>query len=182
MRQIKINSVTGSDTSIVPTSEMKNYLRVDHSVDDSLIADMVKQSRIVLENYISRDIISKTRTYYLDKSNGLIDIPFGPIASIESVTVDGSTATHTVVGLDKESIELDSSPSYVSSNQFPYTYEKIKINYTTSGISDTLIKNAIMQMVATFYDNRADFKTGHIISEIPMTSKQMVASFKSMFV
>ena len=39
-----------------------------------------------------------------------------------------------------------------------------------------------MQMVATFYDNRADFKTGTIISEIPMTAKKMVASFKSMYV
>ena len=182
MRQVKVNSVTGSDSTLVPTSDVKNYIRVDHSVDDSLIADMVKQSRIVLENFLSRDIIAKTRTYYLDESDGLIDIPFGPIASIDSVTVDGSTATHTVVGLDKETIELDSSPSYVTSNRYPYTYEKIKINYTTSGISDTLIKNAIMQMVATFYDNRADFKTGTIVSEIPMTAKKMVASFKSMYV
>jgi hypothetical protein len=65
---------------------------------------------------------------------------------------------------------------------FSDAYKKIKINYTTSGLSDKAIKHAIMQMVSTFYDNRADFKDGIVVREIPITSKKMVDSFKSMYV
>lgn len=180
MRQIKINSETGSE--IVSLTEMKNYLRVDHAFDNTLITDMITQARQIIENYLSRDIVAKTRTYYLDESDGLIDIPFGPVASIQSVTVDGTSATHTVIGLDNETIELEASPSYVVSNLFSDAYKKIKINYTTSGLSDKAIKHAIMQMVSTFYDNRADFKDGIVVREIPITSKKMVDSFKSMYV
>tara|TARA_Y100001951_G_scaffold104421_1_gene115952 strand:+ start:1649 stop:2191 length:543 start_codon:yes stop_codon:yes gene_type:complete len=180
MRQSKINSTTGSE--IVANSEMKNYLRVDHNIDDTLISEMVTQSRQYLENYISRDIVAKTRTYYLDTSDGVINIPFGPVASIESVTVDGTAATHTVVGLDKETIELDSQPSYVVNNRLPGQYEKVKINYTTAGLADKLLKNSIMQMVSTLYDNRTDFKSGTTVIELPTQSKKLIDSYKSMFV
>ena len=60
MRQIKINSETGSE--IVSLTEMKNYLRVDHAFDNTLITDMITQARQIIENYLSRDIVAKTRT------------------------------------------------------------------------------------------------------------------------
>ena len=50
MRQIKINSETGSE--IVSLTEMKNYLRVDHAVDNKLITDMITQARQIIENYL----------------------------------------------------------------------------------------------------------------------------------
>lgn len=180
MRQIKINSTTGSE--LVSVSVLKNYIRVDHTEDDTLLGEMITVARQYLENYLSRDIVAKTRTYYLDESDGIINIPFGPIASIESVTVDGSTQSHTVHGLDKETIELDSQPSYTVTNRYPYQYENVKINYTTAGMSDLILKNAIMQMVSTIYDNRADYKIGTLVTEIPTSSKKLIDSFKSMYV
>ena len=82
---------------------------------------LIKQARIWCENYISRDIVAKNRTYYLDKTNGIFDIPFGPIASISSVTIDGTTVTdYTMEGLDNETIDLD-GPA-----------EKVKVNYIRS--------------------------------------------------
>jgi len=170
MRQNKINSTTGSE--IVSTSEFKAFARISTSADDTLIADIIKQSRIWCENYISRDIVAKNRTYYVPKSDtGIFDIPFGPIASISSVHINGVANTdYTMLGLDNESIDLD-GPA-----------EKVKIVYVTSGLNDELLQQAIKQLGTTLYDNRHDFKTGTIVSSVPTETKNILNSYKNMFV
>jgi uncharacterized phiE125 gp8 family phage protein len=168
MRQIKINSVTGSE--IVTTQDVKDYVRIDTSADDTIIGRMIEQARIWCENYISRDIVAKTRTYYVDRTNGVFDIPFAPVNSITSVTVQGEAAEYTVLGLDNETIELDGGSA-----------EQVKVSYSTTGLSDGLLKQAILQLVSTYYDNRADYVSGSI-NEIPSNVKSILSSYKSMFV
>ena len=168
MRQIKINSVTGSE--IVTTQDVKDYVRIDTSADDTIIGRMIEQARIWCENYISRDIVAKTRTYYVDSTNGVFDSPFAPVDSITSVTVQGEAAEYTVLGLDNETIELDGGSA-----------EQVKVSYSTTGLSDGLLKQAILQLVSTYYDNRADYVDGSI-NEIPTNVKSILSSYKSMFV
>ena len=106
MRQIKINSTTGSE--LLTTQNVKDYVRIDTTADDSIISAMITQARIWCENFISRDIVAKNRTYYLDETNGLFSLPFGPIASISSITIKGTATTdYEILGLDNETIELD---------------------------------------------------------------------------
>ena len=168
MRQIKINSVTGSE--IISTQDVKDYVRIDTDADDAIIARMIEQARIWCENYISRDIVAKNRTYYVDSTNGVFDIPFAPISSISAVTVQGEAAEYTVLGLDNETIELDGGSA-----------EQVKVTYATTGLSDGLLKQAILQLVSTYYDNRSEFVSGSI-TEIPTNVKSILSSYKSMFV
>jgi hypothetical protein len=169
MRQIKINSTTGSE--IVSTSEFKDYARISNSADDTLIGIIIKQARIWCENYISRDIVAKNRTYYLDETNGIFDIPFGPIASISSVTVDGTAVTdYTMEGLDNETIDLD-GPA-----------EKVKVTYVTSGLDDELLQQAIKQFAVTLYDNRHDYVEGKSGDMVPSETRVILNSYKNMFV
>lgn len=171
MRQIKINATTGNE--ILTAQNVKDYVRIDTSADDNLISEMISQARIWCENYISRDIVPKNRTYYLDKTNGLFDLPFGPIASISEVTIDGTATTdYEILGLDNETIELDGGSA-----------EKVKITYITSGINDSLVKQAMLQLISTYYDNRADFTTSqNNISEIPTSTIKILTSYKTMFI
>jgi len=169
MREIKIHSTTGSE--IVSTSDFKSYAKINYSDDDSLIALIITQARIWCENYISRDIVAKNRSYYLDKTNGIFDLPFGPVASISSIHADGVAVTHTNIGLDKETIELD--------NGFA---EKVTVVYITAGLDNALLQQAIKQLATTFYENRIDFITGSITSEIPTDTRDILNSFKSMFI
>lgn len=169
MRQIKINSTTGNE--ILTASDVKNYVRIDTSADDSLITRMITQAREWCENYISRDIVAKNRTYYLSQTDALIDIPFGPIASISTVTAEGNTAAYTVKGLDNERIELDGGSA-----------KDVKITYVTAGLSDDLIKNAMLQFISTLYDNRSDYKTVTIVQDVPTETKALLSSYKTMFI
>jgi len=168
MRQIKVNSVTGSE--IVTVSDVKDYARIDTDVDDTLIGNMITQARIWCENYISRDIVAKNRTYYLDTTQGIFDLPFAPVASISSVTVKGEAETYEAIGLDNETIELDNGYA-----------ERVKVTYVTTGLDDGLLQQAILQLATTYYDNRGEFILGNI-SDIPTNVKNILASYKSMFV
>ncbi len=171
MRQIKINSTTGSE--LVTTSDVKSYARIDTSADDTIIGRMIVQARIWCENYISRDIVAKNRTYYIPKTSGVFDIPFAPVASISSVTIDGvATTDYTMLGLDNESIDLD---GYA---------DKVKVTYITTGLSDDLLKQAILQLTATYYDNRSDVFEGNSrigVVEIPTSVKNILSSYRSMY-
>ena len=58
---------------------------------------------------------------------------YAPIASISSVTIDGvATTDYTMEGLDNETIDLD---GYA---------DKVKVTYITTGLSDDLLKQAIL--------------------------------------
>ncbi len=77
--QIKITATTGSE--IINTATAKSYLRVDTSADDTLIGQMITQARIIIENYITKDIAAKTRKLYLASVDERFVLPFSPIAS-----------------------------------------------------------------------------------------------------
>ncbi len=170
MRQIKINATLGSE--IITATEVKNYVRIDTTADDALIATMITQARIWAENFISRDIVSKNRTYYIDRTDtGLFDLPFSPVASISEITINNIiTTNYEILGLDNETIELDQGSA-----------DRVKITYITTGLNDSLLKQALLQLVSTYYDNRADFIASQYASEIPSNVKVVLSSYKTMF-
>lgn len=169
MRQIKINDVIG--TPIISRTQAKDYIRIDTTADDTLIDLMIEAAHTAAENYMSRDIIAKERTYYLDYSNtGFIDIPFGPVASVDAVTVKGISVSFSVYGLGDPMVEISPLGS------------DIKIDFTTEGMSDGLLKQALLMMVSTYYDNRTDFVTGMTVNEVPSASAKILDGIKSVFV
>ena len=170
MRQIKINSTIGGE--IITAQDVKDYVRIDTNADDALITQMITEARIWCENFISRDIVAKNRTYYLPTTNGLFDLPFAPIASVVSVLINGAAAQYTEYGLDDLSIELDGGPA-----------DNVKVTYTTTGLNDGLVKQALLQLVSTFYDNRADFSvSAGNVNKVPTDVKSILAGYKTMFI
>jgi hypothetical protein len=169
MRQIKINDVIG--VPIISRADAKNYIRIDTTADDTLIDLMIEAAHTAAENYMSRDIIAKERTYYLDESTtGFIDVPFGPVASVDAVTVKGLSVSFSVFGLGDPMVEIE--PAAVN----------IKIDFTTEGMSDGLLKQALLMMVSTYYDNRTDFVTGMTVNEVPSASAKLLDGIKAVFI
>jgi len=168
--------VAQSATTPVTLQEAKDYIKVDFTDDDILISKMVVQAVSWCENYLSRDIVSKTRKYYMDKTNGLFDLPFAPVTSITGIKIDGVATTFDVIGLNNETIELHSGSA-----------EKVEVEYITESVNNNftqgaLIQGAILQLVSTYYDNRAEFIMGVGINEIPTNVKAILASQKSLFI
>ena len=167
MHDIKINSVTGSE--IVTTQNVKDFVRIDTSADDTIIDRMIVAARTWCENYIGKDIVAKNRTFYLQEVNDRFTLPFAPVASISSVTSEGTAVSYDTYGLDDTMIEIGTLPA-----------DEVKVTYITTGLTDDIIKEAILHLVSTMYDNRADFVEGNV-NEVPNSTKNLLQSYKTMY-
>tara|TARA_R110000751_G_scaffold53310_6_gene115597 strand:+ start:8766 stop:9329 length:564 start_codon:yes stop_codon:yes gene_type:complete len=182
MTSVQIDSTTGSE--IVATSEIKSYARIETSSDDSIVTILQKASREACEDYINRDIVAKTRTYFrseiplssgdytgLYQNNYKIVLPYAPISSITSVEREKSDNTFTAVSYE----EYGKDDKYIllkGSN-----HKNIKIVYATSGLTNDSLKLAILQLAATYYDNRSDFVAGNV-NEIPTSIQNILDPYK----
>ena len=168
MVSLQIDSTTGSE--LVSASEIKSYARIETSSDDTLIGILNTAARPSCEDYIN--IPEKGGNYdglYADRYK--IVLPYAPINAITSVQTqesDGSlkTASFDSYGFDDKYIILTGLPN-----------EDIKIVYTTTGMTDSALKLAILQLATTYYDNRTDFVAGNI-TEIPSSVKKILDPFK----
>lgn len=170
MRQIEILSTIGSE--IISVSDCKNYIRIDTTEDDTLLGFMITSARLQAESYMSRDILSKQRLYYLDNSlTGEIDVPYGPVDTIDEVKVDSVVTTdYTQKGLQDPILIINPTDKIV------------EIKYTTLGMSDGLLKQVLLQMVSTMYDNRTDYVNGTISTELDSSYKRILDGYKSVWI
>jgi hypothetical protein len=74
-------------------------------------------------------------------------------------------------GLDNEIIELNELPA-----------KEVKVTYITTGLDDSFLKQALLQMVTTYYDNRSDFVVGESVNEIPTSAMDLLSSYKTVFI
>ena len=58
--------------------------------------------------------------------------------------------------------------------------DEVKVTYVNTGLTDDLVKEAILHLVATIYDYRADFVDGNV-NEVPNSTKKLLQSFKTMY-
>lgn len=178
-REISVESETG--TLSISSADVKSYLKIDYSDDDTLILNMITSARVYLENYLSRDLVGKSRKYYIPLSEtGKFDIPFSPINSIIYVQVDGvnlATGSYEVNGIKDKSIDLKQTNA-----------KNVIVRYNTKSIAEqediqiNAIHNAIKIIVADLYENRSNYVIGQAINSIPIGAKNLVAGFKSMYV
>ena len=85
-----IDIVTPAASEPITLTEAKNFLRVDHSDDDTLISALITASRQMCEEYTRRILVTTTVDEYFDKFpknrwnnlSNLIYLSRGPVASI----------------------------------------------------------------------------------------------------
>lgn len=170
MQQIQIISTIGSE--IISVSDAKNYIRIDTSEDDTLLGYMITSARLQAESYLSRDIVSKQRKFFLDNcKDGEINIPYGPITSIDVVKINSVTTTnYEVKGLGDKMLYIEP------------TIKDVEITFTTTGMNDGLLKQALLQMVSTLYDNRTDYVNGTISTKLDSNSQAILDGYKSVWI
>lgn len=144
----KIISTIGV-TEPVTLLEVKNYLRITNTRDDSYINSIIPNARIRAEKYLNSDIVSKQRREYFANVSEPMNLRYSPLSTVDSVSVDGVTMTvetdYTVEGLDNPLFKLEESSA-----------DKVTITYTTAGIDASLVKPGVLALVAELYHSRTE--------------------------
>lgn len=143
MLNIEILEVLGTEP--VTLAEAKEYCRIDNDYtgEDLLLEDLIKSSRIALENFANISIIEKRIKVFSDTDKTLW-LPFSPVIDVESITNNSG-----------DPIEFDASIKYkLKLGQAGPYY----ITYTAGFITIPQdIKLAVLKQVLTDYDNRENF-------------------------
>jgi len=168
-----------TDSSVLAVSlvEMKAYLQVDFSTDDSLITELIKVATRYVENYTHREMLSKTFTLYLDSFDeeftNMILIKRHKLQSITSIKYYIDDILTTFSNLSYSFTKSD--------NNFQYIYLKEGYNYpdidsrpqaieiefiagfgTTAADVPDDYKIMIKRLVAYLYNFRGDCIDGNI--------------------
>lgn len=154
---------TAALTTPVSLTNVKNYLKIDYSTDDTLITSLIEAARDYTEAYLGSTLITTEYTYYTDKFSYIMRIPLGPVQSIDSVKYYNTAGTLTTLSTDDYSASGDKRRIIVT--DIP-TLEDDRLSAVqiafTAGYSDTessvpdIIKTAIYEMIAYWYEIRED--------------------------
>lgn len=152
----------------VTVTEAKNYLKVDDSADDALIAQLIKTSRRMIETHAN--IKFHRRSVTQKQTGGLetLDAMRHPIFSVSSITY---------------AKDFDSTPETLDASEYRFVHDKFfheggrfvegrpadgyVITYTAGMVADATpstlnndFKTAILRILAFLYENRQEYAQG----------------------
>jgi len=166
-------------------SEVKNYLKVDTSADDTLITTLLQSAREVAERYLNQALITQTITEKLDRLNSpVIYLSVSPVISVSSFQYADSqntTQTYNASNYIVDTFEKPARLSVAYGKTWPTLYGNINdvtITYTAgyntepSGVP-MQIRQAILMMIADSYDNREDY-----VKKLPTASEYLLDQYR----
>jgi len=165
---------TASEASIVSTADLKTFLRVDHSDEDTLIEALRSAAIEYVQNYCNLQLGDLPAVMYLDNFEGMFEVPIGPVASIISITYNPTASTTSTLPTNQYYSDLKRKPARISIVSPPSVYEYISngvqvnmtLGYAEGSIPDGLL-HAVKLLVAHYYENRNIVVVGTISSEVP---------------
>jgi uncharacterized phiE125 gp8 family phage protein len=168
--------VTVDQTNELWTSaEVKNYLKVDDSTDDSLIAAMNKAARAEVESRQNISTLNKTIVQKLERFpssykvatdyENVIKCLVYPLVSVTSITYLDENGVSQVLspslyevdtyrGIIAEAVDQDFPDTYLSLNDVTITYVAGFGTNSTDCPAD--IRIAVLKLIAAMYDNRTN--------------------------
>ena len=163
--------VTAAASEPITLTEAKNFLRVDHSDDDTLISALITASRQMCEEYTRRILVTTTIDEYFDKFpmnrwenlSNLIYLSRGPVASITSVKYVDEIGSEVTIMSDQYIIDTISEPARIQSTAGWFAaagvVNKVIVRYVVgtdvSSIPKPLIQG-MMLVISDLYDKRND--------------------------
>ena len=185
-----LDLVTAPATEPVTTAEAKAHMRVTGSDDDTYIDALVVAARTHAETITRRAFITQTWDLYQDRFEGNeIHLPNAPLISVTTVKyidVDGVLQTftsddYTVHAFSSApgEIELDLDKVWpVTKSVDNAVVTQFVAGYGAAADIPQPIKQAMLMMIAHWYENRETTIVGATIMEVPQASRMLLAPYR----
>jgi uncharacterized phiE125 gp8 family phage protein len=170
---ILINSVTTiADAAVEPVSrtDVKNWLRIDYTSDDTLIDSLISAARQHLEKLTGRSLANKKLSANIELTGEkpevwVVDLPYSPVICVDSVNIKEGIN-------DYELLTANDDYEVIGGKLWLYGRGIYTIVYQAGyGTLPYDLRNDLMTLVAWMYENRgkkmnADPKQA--VSQYPM--------------
>lgn len=174
---MKYSVVYNSDitpASVITTQDLKLFLRVDHSEEDTLIEALRLAAINYIEQYCNVRLGQVTATMHLDKFPLNWEVPINPVQSVDSITYTQAPGVEVTLSTSNYYVDTNRKPARIAVINTPsvydYTFNGVTINltlgYNESEVPAPIV-HAIRLLVGHYYEQRQESISGTIITNIP---------------
>ena len=196
MKTLLITPSTGNPITL---EEIKDHLRIERGEtrDDDMLKIYRTAAVEMVENITNRKLMPQTWKLYLDDwpQNEYIEIPYSPLRDVATTNIlytnsTRGTTTFNLTGTSSSwALDTVSEPGRIvldNNEDWPtdilYQRNPIEIRfdcgYSASSNIPRSIKNAMLMIIAHFYEQREDTIVGQTIQEVPTASKALLAPYR----
>ena len=185
IQNILVSATKTQDKNIefLTLAEVKNYLRVDYTVDDSYIADLIEGAYDAFESYTNTSIRPYSIDAVWEQFGVSLDLPYPPInygnytftvRTVEYAFEDGTKQDVTSIWEQVGGAIRVLKPETIAPGY------RLFVSYTVANATiPSKLKMGLLKWVATNYEDRqntADFN----VYEVPNSSKHLWAEYRVM--
>lgn len=175
----------------ISVAEAKAHVRLDASNEDVLIASLIITSRLHVEAALGLALVSQAWSYFIDRwpRSNEVALPLRPVQSITAVRI--WSADNTSQTLASAHYALDgrgAPPRLVWTTAFPPPVSGRSVNgieiALVAGYGDAAadvpapIRQALLLLVAHWYENREPVEIGATDMEIPQMVSSLLAPYR----
>ena len=180
--------LTGPSAEPLTLAEAKNFLRVDISDDDDLIAALIAGARIHVEAETRRALITQTWRLVRDEwpADGRLRVLPAPLRSVTAARVrDAQNVAHAV---DPQAFVVDTAGAALTFAPWAMAapgraFAGIEID-VEAGYGDAAadvpepLRQAIRLLVAQWYENRGISAAGQGVTQLPSNVSALIAPYR----
>ncbi len=180
--------VTPPAAEPVSLSDAKAFLKVEHDDEDALIGTLIAAARLHVEAAIRRVLVTQAWRLVLDgwPPGRRVEIPLSPVAAIDAVTVYDAEGGPSVLDASAFVADISSWPArlLVRDTLSPgAAFNGVEIDFT-AGYGDAAdvpapLAQAILQLVAHWYETREPVAFGGPAGEVPGTVAALIAPYRA---
>lgn len=158
------------------------------NIEDTLITNLITVARETCENITNRALATQTLTLSMDYfPPGNIRLPRPPLVSVTSIKYRDSAGTDTTWAAANYIVDIAKEPGEVSLAYgieyplfTPYPTSAVKIEYIAGYTTDCplCIKQAMLLLIAHFYENREEYIVGQTIAKVPRAVDDLLADYR----
>jgi len=170
--------------------EVKDFLRLDHDLDDAMLDALIASATAAAEAFTRRALITQTWDWTLDALPAVLEVPLPPLQSVGSITyIDSAGASQTLASteytVDAASQRGRIVPAF--GKTWPATQgvvNAVTVRFT-AGYGDRTavpqpIRLAMLQHVAHWYEHRESVVVGAVVSEMAAAGARLLGPYRSL--
>ncbi len=168
-----VNTGTNTASDVLSTSDAKSYAKIESSVEDALVANLVEEIIDMVETTYSFQLIEKTVTANYETFSNRVTLPLFPVQSVSSVKTINKSGVESTLTAGSDFYLQGDTLVFATAHEYESVFDRtrLKVVYTAgfSSIPKSIILG-LKKAVLSSYEDRQDIVEGSI-SEIPNGSK-----------
>ena len=148
---------------LITLDELKRHCRVFTDFENSYLTSLIPISLDLCQSYTGRMLTTGSAVAVVHSWQSQVLLPFGEVTEVTKLILDGTEST---------AFTFDDVSQIISINA-PYATARIEFNagYTTLPV---VVKQAVLVMINTAFNNRDDVVVGQTVNEMPRTSRDLL--------